>query len=483
MNSTFPTPQHPGRLQWANKAHPSVLPPARSTLLETFGNPGESANLFLGDNMAAMSHLIQTGHAERFQLVYIDPPFCSGTDYSRTLRLRGEKGGPLGEEIGKQVQYTDQWSEDEYLQYCYERILLLHALLCKTGSIVLHVDEHMSHYLRCILDEVFGRGNFVNEIVWHYPDNFQGNVRGLANNHNLLFWYRKGKTFKANPVRIPLAKPTKRDRRVWSKTEKKVVAARDENGKLIYDMYTDKKADDVWTIGQSSVSKTRSHEHLGYPTQKPEELLKRILQATTQKGDWVFDAFSGSGTTAAVAQKMGRKWMACDSNPVSIQTLSCRLQGVLKKQKDPSQTDPKGGIPVEKPAIQGVKIWSINEAKPEQRPGNLHLDLHLLEDTLNLSINGLESPSLFADIDFEIQDWRRTINSIRIDPNYDRKALKSQIWECPSKAELVTTAFAIPLAECGKTIAVRLVDIFGKELVGEASIPRQPVSNSATKDA
>jgi len=471
MTQPFPHAQHPGRLQWQGKGRPDALPQANASLLEQFGQPGECAQLFLGDNLAAMSHLLQTGHEGFFQLVYIDPPFCSGTDYARTLHLRGEQGGPLGEEIGKQVQYTDQWSEDEYLQFCYERILLIHALLSDTGSIVLHVDEHMSHMLRCVLDEVFGRDNFVNEIVWHYPDNFQGNVRGLANNHNLLFWYSKSRNFQANPVRIPLAGPTKRDRRVWSKTEKKVVAARDKNGKIIYDIYNDKKADDVWSIGQSAVSKIRSHEHVGYPTQKPEELLKRILQATTAPGDWVFDAFSGSGTTACVAQKMGRKWMVCDSNPVSVQTLCSRLQAILAKQHAPKTKTPKGGIPIGEGAIRSVQIVGINQASTKHRKARIDVDLQTLGTDLVVQIKTVESASLNKAVGKPVEDWRRTIKSIRIDPDYQGKVIRSQFWDAPVKADLVKTTTNIPLSLCGKKIAVHLIDVFGEEMVWEGLVP------------
>jgi DNA modification methylase len=473
MASRFPTPQYPGRLQWKNKGQPDHLPQAHLKCIEAVGTGPDPAKIFLGDNLAAMSHLIDSGHAGRFQLVYIDPPFCSGSNYSRTLRLRGPQGGPLGKEIGQQVQYTDQWSEEDYLQFCFERILLIHSLLSDTGSIVLHVDQHMSHMLRCVLDEVFGRGNFVNQIIWHYADNFQGNVRGLANNHNLLFWYSKAKPFKANPVRIPLAKPTKRDRRIWSKSEKKVVAARDKNGKILYDLYTDKKADDVWSIGQSSVSKIRSHEYLGYPTQKPEALLKRILQATTDPGDWVLDAFSGSGTTAAVAQKMGRKWMVCDSNPVAVQTLSARLQAIYFKQNNGDSPNPKGGVEIQDPATSGLEIWSIDHEKVVPRVGQIDVKLSLCGSDLRLEIGGVQSESLTSELEVEIDDWRRAIATIRIDPDFDQQTLHSRIWDCPAKADWVRSEFRIPLAHCGQWIAVRMVDIFGQELSWLGQAPPQ----------
>src|SRR5258708_39476515 len=134
------------------------------------------------------------------------------------------------------------------------------------------------------MGEVFEGMKFVKEIVWHYPDNFQGNVRGFANNHSTILWYANGGKYIYNKVMIPLDKAVMRDRRVWSKEEGKLVGARDENGKPIYDEYTHKKADDVWTIGQTSVSKEQSGEYEGYPTQKPEELLRRVIEAASKPG-------------------------------------------------------------------------------------------------------------------------------------------------------------------------------------------------------
>jgi len=465
MARPFPTAEHPGRLQWKGKGTPEALPASSASILEKLGRSSDDPALLIqGDNLAAMSHLLSQGMERQIQLVYIDPPFCSGADYVRTLRLRGSEGGLLGEEIGKQVQYTDHWTEDQYLQFCYERLLLIHQLLADSGSIVLHVDEHMSHMLRCVLDEVFGRENFVNEIVWHYPDNFQGNVRGLANNHNLLFWYSKSRKFAANPVRIPLAKPTKRDRRVWSKELGKVVAARDESGKLIYDIYTDKKADDVWTIGQSSVSKTRSHEYVGYPTQKPEQLLQRIIEATTQTGDLVFDAFAGSGTTACVAQKMGRRWISCDNNPVSIQTLCKRLDRILAHQVNPKESAPKGGISVSEPAQTSVHVLALQDARTSTREGSLVVESERTQDQLILRLHGLESKSLKKELGRRIKDWRRVADSIRIDWDYDGQVFQSRLWDRPTRSELVQGEYRVPLSEVGEQVAVRLVDVLGGEI-------------------
>ena len=291
--------------------------------------------LFSGDNREILSSLLVAGFRGKIDLIYIDPPFDSGADYVRRVQLRGlgnGNGGKLtgaGQSLIEQTQYEDIWANDNYLQFMYERLILLRELLSDKGSIYLHCDWHKSHHLRFLLDEVFGTDNFVNEIIWHYPDNFQGNVKGFATNHNTILWYGKTDKFIAKKITVPLDKPTKRDVRVWSKEEQTLVAKRDDKGKLIYEEFTEKKVDAVWVIGQSTVTKSKSKEFLGYPTQKPEILLERIIKASSNEDSIVLDCFCGSGTAAAVAEKLGRRWIAADLNKGAIQTTSKRLQDVI----------------------------------------------------------------------------------------------------------------------------------------------------------
>ena len=291
--------------------------------------------LFSGDNREILSSLLVAGFRGKIDLIYIDPPFDSGADYVRRVQLRGlgnGNGGKLtgaGQSLVEQTQYEDIWANDNYLQFMYERLILLRELLSDKGSIYLHCDWHKSHHLRFLLDEVFGTDNFINEIIWHYPDNFQGNVKGFATNHNTILWYGKTDKFIAKKITVPLDKPTKRDVRVWSKEEQTLVAKRDDKGKLIYEEFTEKKVDAVWVIGQSTVTKSKSKEFLGYPTQKPEILLERIIKASSNEDSIVLDCFCGSGTAAAVAEKLGRRWIAADLNKGAVQTTSKRLQDVI----------------------------------------------------------------------------------------------------------------------------------------------------------
>ena len=330
--STQQIQQAQGRpmLQWAGKKPLERIEYYPAQEKEVYGDKAsqEFNKLFWGDNLQVLAHLLKE-YRGKVDLIYIDPPFDSKADYVRKIKIRGEELGGQQQSILEEKQYTDIWEKDEYLQFMYERLLIMRELLSDKGSIFLHCDWHRSGVLRLIMDEVFGEDGFVNEIIWHYSDNFQGNVRGFATNHNNIFWYAKSRNFTSNRIMVDLGKVVKRDKRIWSKETQSLTSARDEQGKIIYEDFTEKKSDDVWEIGQSSTTKSASKEYLGYPTQKPEALLERIIKASTNEGDTVADFFMGSGTTASVAQQLGRKWLGCDLNLGAIQTTTKRINTLL----------------------------------------------------------------------------------------------------------------------------------------------------------
>ncbi len=444
----------PGELlRWEHKVAPGPPQKMDSRVLTRHAREpacGDDALLLRGDNLEILSHLLATGHQNTVDVVYLDPPFGSNARYAREIRLRGEPERRLG----KQEQYTDLLPRDDYLQFMYERLLLLYDLLAPNGSLLLHADEHSGHLLRCLLDEIFGADAFVNEIIWHYPDNFQGNVRGLAHNHNAIHWYAKGPDYPANAVRVPLPKPVKRDRRVWSKEERRIVAARDEHGKLIYDTYTDRKADDVWSIGQSAVTKRRSGEYLGYPTQKPIVLLERLLLATSNPGDLVLDPFAGSGTTAAAAQRLGRRWISCDRNPISIQTTAIRLRAELESEKPP-----------EPPAQTSFSVVAIgDQADPAPPPGDVQVETRTEGSTLEMQVVAFSTPNLHTLLEGEVpEDWRRLVECIQVDPAFDGEVFRPTICDRPSKTrDLVSGTYRVDANT--SQVALRLTDVAGNEL-------------------
>ncbi|RDD92789.1 site-specific DNA-methyltransferase [Acidovorax sp. BoFeN1] len=342
--------------------------------------------LYHGDNKEVLAHLLANGFRGQVKLIYIDPPFDSGADYVRKVQLRGPKGMLKidGEDyaLGEQVQYTDIWSNDNYLQFMYERLLMLKELLAEDGAIFLHCDPSKNSYLRLLMDEVFGPDNFVNEIVWQRVSAHSDAGRfGII--HDTIYYYGPaGRTW--NPQRTELNQKyleqffdqvEESSGRKYSRSDLMASGLRngetgkswrginpgergnhwkvavstleqwDAEGRIHWPKtagvprlkrYLDEAvaqggtAQDIWT--DLRPIHNQSQELLGYPTQKPENLIERIIASSSNPGDLVLDCFIGSGTTAAVAQKLGRRWIGCDINKGAIQTTAKRLQGVMREQ-------------------------------------------------------------------------------------------------------------------------------------------------------
>ncbi len=299
----------------------------------TFNNlQNDWHNLLLhGDNKEVLSSLLCKGFRGKIDLIYIDPPFASGADYVRNVKLRGLKSTRLDGEpqnIIEQTQYMDIWLNDTYLQFMYERLILLRELLSDKGAIYLHCDWHKSHHLRFLLDEVFGEENFVNEIIWCYtgPNN---SVSNFQRKHDTIFFYRKNEEYSFNTDDIRVAykseKPLHLNRGFGVNSEKdiKKIEEKLDKGKV---------PTDWWADGFLTNISAWKKQILDYPTQKPEALLERIIKASSNPDSIVLDCFGGSGTLAAVAQKLGRKWILSDINKGAIQTTAKRLQKVMDEQ-------------------------------------------------------------------------------------------------------------------------------------------------------
>lgn len=274
--------------------------------------------LFHGDNKEVLIQLLNKGFRGKIDLIYIDPPFDSKADYIREVELRGpEKTDKLeGEGHNKieQKQYFDIWKNDDYLQFMYERLILLKELLSDKGSIYLHCDCHKNHHLRCLLDEVFGEENFVNEIIWYYD--FGGRSKKFwAAKHDCIFFYSKTDNWIFNIDDMEKLPYKGQLHKYRGDVEAKA------QGKL---------PTDTWDI---PIINKMANELTDYPTQKPEALLERIIKASSNEDSIVFDCFCGSGTTQAVAQKLGRRWIGSDINKGAIQTTSWRLQKIINTQK------------------------------------------------------------------------------------------------------------------------------------------------------
>ena len=350
-------------LRWTGKR------PYRSTqyypaqLRESYGEEqnGWINKIFWGDNLQVMSHLLKE-YRGKIDLIYIDPPFDSKADYKRKIEVKNVGKTTSDSSSFEEKQYGDIWTNDEYLQFMYERLILMRELLSEKGCIYVHCDWHKVHHLRCLLDEVFGSNNFVNEIVWHYADYMQGNATtSLPRKHDTILFYSKTPKYYYERVKVPLDKPVKRNRVIWNGKTKSLEVARDEQGKIIYDEFTDRFLDSVWeedvlNIGQTSVTRKTSSENLNYPTQKPKKILELIIEASSQPGDIVFDCFMGSGTTQSVAMKLGRRFIGADINLGAIQTTTKRLLSVAKELES-SQNGIKSADDTK---YTGFEVYNVN---------------------------------------------------------------------------------------------------------------------------
>ena len=288
-------------------------------------------NLLLrGECLSACAYLKDSG--VKVDLVYIDPPFASGANYAKTVYIR--RRPDLAQEIAAAEQkmemeelqafeetlYGDIWKKEDYLNWMYENLLAIKSVMADTASIYVHLDWHIVHYVKVLMDEVFGEENLINEIIWCYRGG--GNQKGsYKNKHDTILFYAKSvaKTFNWRAVAVeyetlPLTGSWRNNTR---EEAERIAKEKMKEGMVPYDWWQDIPA---------YATATRSPERLDYATQKPEALLKRIIKASSDEGMIVADFFSGSGTTAKVACDLKRKFIACDVGVNSLQTTRDRLQ-------------------------------------------------------------------------------------------------------------------------------------------------------------
>ncbi len=234
----------------------------------------------------------------------------------------------------------------------YERLILLRELLSDDGCIYLHCDWHKGHYLKLLMDELFGADRFINEITWYYYNKMAPKSACFPRTTDKILLYAKGVGYTFNTQYEKRDEPVKQLVRKF--VDGKAINARDENGNVMYKMSYEKRIDDVWRI--SMLQPADKVEPVGYPTQKPERLIERMILASSNPGDLVFDCFMGSGTTQAVAMKLGRRFIGADINLGAIQTTTKRLLSVAKELKD-SQT---GMEPADDTKYTGFEVYNVN---------------------------------------------------------------------------------------------------------------------------
>lgn len=297
-------------------------------------NPAEMNRLIYGDNLLAMAALL-AGNEEmpslrgKVDLIYIDPPFDSKADYRTKVNL---PGGDIESRptVLEQFAYSDTWQNGgaSYLSMITSRLCLMRELLSQNGSIYVHLDWHVGHYVKIVMDDIFGKDNFVNEVIWCYSIGGKGDTR-FARKHDTIFFYAKNEGQQIFNGKHPLvAKERKPNSHMRAKVDsdgREYQEKTDKKSGKIYRYYVDegKVPEDYWNdIEQLNRGDS---ERVGYGTQKPEKLLERIIAASSEEGSFVLDFFSGSGTTAAVAERLGRKWIASDIGKPSCMLTRKRL--------------------------------------------------------------------------------------------------------------------------------------------------------------
>ncbi len=274
---------------------------------------GTTSRIITGDNFDVMAALLQT-HRGTIDMIYIDPPFDSRADYHARVII-ADPSSPGGNITVAQRAYSDSWIDGtrSYLEMLTPRLLLMRELLAESGSIYVHLDWHVGHYAKILLDEIFGRERFRNEIVWCYASPGRSSTR-LKPCHDTIFLYDKSSQPTWNNPQQPLAPATLRVNSLQWRGQSHAW----ERTRQTKDMV------DWWPIN----FQTGSAERSGFHTQKPEALLERMIEASTHKGACVADFFGGCGTTAAVAQRLGRSWITCDITPLATLLTRNRLAGL-----------------------------------------------------------------------------------------------------------------------------------------------------------
>jgi adenine-specific DNA-methyltransferase len=343
--------------------------------------PKDWKNLLIwGDNKLVMSSLLKQGWAGKINLIYIDPPFFTGGDFTVKTKI-GDEQIEKAPSIIEERAYKDTWSGGiaSYLKYMYERLVLMRELLAENGSIYVHLDWHVGHYVKVMMDEIFGYENFRNEIVWKRG---RGVIHTTAKQfprlYDSILFYTKSQSAVFNRILTPYSESTLKLYRYQDEKGKyRLQELRDysdkniekfkkegrieqKEGKLYLKQYlSDKEGvalDDLWT-GVGSVAYEAREENLYFQTQKPEALLKRIILASSNPGDIVADFFCGSGTTLAVAEKLGRRWIGCDLSKFAIQVTRKRLLDI-HNSKDLLNDDEKKKKLYGKPA-RPFEVWNI----------------------------------------------------------------------------------------------------------------------------
>jgi DNA modification methylase len=429
-------------LHWVGKTSPEYVKSFPAQLVEVVNPQGKQKDfenpsfdkldedwhnlLFHGDNKEVLGYLISHGFRGKIDLIYIDPPFDSGADYVRKITLRGMKNRKMpGEEytLDEQIQYTDIWANDNYLQFMYERLLIMKELLHPDGFIFLHCDYHQGHYLKTVMDEVFERSNFRNEIiVKRIQKNFAESeyIKSMNNAYDTILMYSSSLESRFLPPREDKEKNGEEENwhsfdapnwsggrpnliyelfgqypppgtcwrwtkeRAFEGIKKGILRQNPRSGKPEY-LVTNNKGKMVNNLWYDVLASAYKED---YPTEKSEKLLQRIIEMTTNPDGIVLDCFVGAGTASAVAHKLGRRWIGVDINKGAIQTTSKRIQRIMN---DSSYDEGYIQTKIDRSEMGPFAVYKVND-----------YDLQIFHrDAIQLAIDHIGIQRLKTDLFFD----------------------------------------------------------------------------------
>jgi site-specific DNA-methyltransferase (adenine-specific) len=395
-------------LLWNNKQTPGDPTPAEFRLDSILPpNAPRTGRLLLGDNLSTLAALLPE-YENRLDLIYADPPFFTNRKFTARIGRNEDSRKPAEWQLAE--GYHDAWTSlDDYLQFLYLRLRLMHRLLAPHGTLYLHLDWHADAYARLILDEIFGAENLINEIIWAYHG--PSPIRTAFNRkHDTILMYAKSPNyiFNVDDVRVP-----------YDPTTLKTFASSPKAGfGKVPNLARGKVPEDWWYF---PVVARLHNERTGYPTQKPAALLERIIRASSNPGGIVADFFSGSGTTALVAAQNGRGFLAADATPRAILTTRQRL--ALNGFGATLEVNPRAA-------------WTI-------QPGEARF-FALNADTVTLSNS---APQLDA--------WE-------IDPAWDGQVFHSHAQAFRTRKGALEQVLALPQTKTGRRVCVRYLSVAGE---------------------
>ncbi|TFF88665.1 MAG: site-specific DNA-methyltransferase [Promethearchaeota archaeon] len=437
--------------------------------------------LIYGENENVLIWLLDK-YKGKIDLIYIDPPFATGGDFNLKIFIGNDRNKFI-----ETLAYDDTWKGgiNSYLSFLYRRLFLMKKLLSQKGSIYLHLDWNNIHYAKMIMDDIFGSGNFRNEIIWAYPAASARTKRYFVRSYDSILYYTKTDDYIFNDDQNIYMEYSDRVKNALKEDERGIFYYRggSHNGKkLSRKVYVNKRGvfpRDVWN--DIPYIRANTKEYQGFSTQKPERLLKRIILASSNKGDLIADFFSGSGTTIAVADKLGRKWIGCDINWLSIHRTRKRLleiensHDMLKWSKKYRKLVRPFKIsflkdPEENHSFKEIlKQSKLDEFSLKNYNPRLIFKIHQNGFKVQVEISKYEIPDIITfskEVEKLISVNLDYLDFIAIDFNYNEDCFKPKwiSYRTPKKRDLklISKCFEYTKPGCYK-ILIKTVDFLGKE--------------------